>query len=250
MKNRKLLIVILISLILVLIIINFIFLIKKPIRATCFLMKELDCEKDSDCIYSGAQIFVGNKNYYETCIDKVGTFISITPLWEPPVACIDRKCTINYPDKNWTLDDCGNKLKSQNTRTFCRDKVILETIQNEGDISLCDKVIDENIRTLCYNKYYSRLGVERTNQSFCEKITFDHEKGQCFTKIASKTGNTSLCEFYDKNDHERESCYIKVAIGTGNIDICRLVEPVIESKWDYTLRDCYNNYRKEVSSSD
>lgn len=73
------------------------------VKIICGITDSLYCRVDSDCICVDAETtynagcFLGNKDYYERCVDKTGTCMDFCTGWgQPPVKCIKNKCTNNY----------------------------------------------------------------------------------------------------------------------------------------------------------
>lgn len=56
------------------------------------------CKTDQDCIcIENTGCFMGNKDYYQECVDKTGACRDLCVGWEQkPVKCINNKCSISY----------------------------------------------------------------------------------------------------------------------------------------------------------
>ena len=64
----------------------------------CDVTDQKLCKTDQDCIcIEHAGCFMGNKNYYEKCVDKTGGCFDFCVGWgQKPVKCINNKCSISY----------------------------------------------------------------------------------------------------------------------------------------------------------
>ncbi|MBU2456504.1 hypothetical protein KKB73_01120 [Patescibacteria group bacterium] len=64
----------------------------------CGISDPLYCENDSECICTqDAGCFLGNKNYYQKCINKAERCADWCTGWsQPPVKCISNQCTNTY----------------------------------------------------------------------------------------------------------------------------------------------------------
>ena len=119
-------------------------------------------------------------------------------------------------------------------------------VNNEGDVSLCDKTRDLEWRNICY----IRLSKSTDDHSICGKITFSQEykeacyenhlgegntldlcnnlnepknKEKCYYYYAVSSEDSSYCEKASSDgarSHTISSCYSKIASSTGEISLC------------------------------
>lgn len=64
----------------------------------CKTMKSDYCEKDEDCVCMDQGCFLGNKNYYDKCVDKSEMCYDFCYGWDQPKpACIEHRCIKSRP---------------------------------------------------------------------------------------------------------------------------------------------------------
>lgn len=85
------------------------------IRSFCknAVLNRTACSIDEDCVCSELGPFMGNRHYYEFCVDKNRRMDYLVdwcggPGKKPP-ACINNQCTNQYPLKEKTTSNSANR---------------------------------------------------------------------------------------------------------------------------------------------
>ncbi len=68
---------------------------------------------------------------------------------------------------------------SQNAKNVCRDAFYLRRAMVEGNVELCNNVIEEDSKVSCFDDYYHQKAISAKDLSYCEKIINSELKSSC-----------------------------------------------------------------------
>jgi len=64
----------------------------------CSTMEPKYCEKNEDCVCMDNGCFLGNKKYYDECVDKSQVCYDFCYGWgQPTPTCVAQRCVMRYP---------------------------------------------------------------------------------------------------------------------------------------------------------
>lgn len=139
------------------------------------------CRTNEDCVCSETGAFIGNKRYFEYCVDKaINDDQFCTGQSKKQAVCFENQCVNDYPKENWEFEDC-KKIPFKNDRPLCQKELAFMKLETEKNEGFCDLLEDfpEFTKTDCRDQFYILKATETGDYSWCEKIVDPLIRQQC-----------------------------------------------------------------------
>lgn len=196
------------------------------------------CQSHDDCICTDLEgCFLGNKEYFEKCVNKERGCLDYCAGWgQPPVKCFYNQCTNDYPKKDWdwTFEDCEKEVPEEHIAR-CQAIIAGSVAKNslEKALNKCQELNSD----ICYYNIADVIAENNINQAeeLCGQA--GGYNNNCYKDIAIKISSLGETEV------ERAIAICNKITIQGTKEVCyQMISPGIakfKSK-DFAIEYCHN----------